>query len=191
VIGRFAAGCAALCALVGTPAAAEVQAEYPNLVPIFLKSCVAGELSTAAREAAFTADTNWVSETPDVDVPKLGISRALDRNFDFTKPVSVKQWSRMIDGVKVRAILATFPAKRRYPALCGLVVPNVKAGWPYDDAFEQGVKAIGLKGKSTDLPHYFEYSGKVGAAKRPVRAELFGRTEAVSDKNAMHLYIAF
>lgn len=183
--------CAGLSMAAASPAAAEVKAEYPGVVPEFLKTCAEGELSVAAREAVFAADPAWTSETPTIDVPKLGISRALDRNFDFSKPDTVKQWSRQIDGVTVRAVLATFPGKRRYPAICAFVVPQVKAGWPYDDAFEPGVKAIGLKGKSTDLPHYFEYSGKVGAEKRPVRAELFGRTQAVADKDAMHLYIAF
>ncbi len=183
-------GAAALCAISAAPAAAELKAEYPNVVPEFLKSCMAGELSSAAREAAFAADPAWTSESPDTDVPKLGISRAIDRNFDYSKPTSIKQWSRTIDGVRVRAVLASFPAKRRYPTICAFVVPNVKAGWPYDEAFEAGVKAIGLRGKSTDLPHYFEYSGKIGG-KRPVRAELFGRTQAVPDKGAMHLYIAF
>ncbi len=190
MIGLRALGFAALSAISASPAAAELKAEYPNVVAEFLEICVAGELSLAAREAAFATDPAWTPESPDIDVPKLGISRAIDRNFDYSKPTSTKQWSRTIDGVKVRAVLATFPAKRRYPTICAFVVPNVKAGWPYDDAFETGVKAIGLRGKSTDLPHYFEYSGKVGG-KRPVRAELFGRTQAVPDKGAMHLYIAF
>jgi len=172
-------------------ASAQMQAEYPGVVPEFLKACVTGDLTAASREAAFSGDPTWTAETPDVDVPKLAISDAIDKNFDYSKPDGVKQWSRQIDGVKVRAVLATFPGKRRYPAICAFVVPNVKAGWPYDDAFEAGVKAIGLKGKSTDLPHYFEYSGKVGPQKRPVRAEVAGRTRAVSDKNAMHLYVAF
>ena len=187
----YLAGCAALWAACASPAAAEVKAEYPSVVAEFLKTCVVGELSAAAREAEFASDAAWASESPDVDVSKFGISRAIERNFDYSKPESVKQWSRVIDGVKVRAVLATFPAKRRYPALCAFVVPDVKVGWPYNDAFELGVKTIGLKGKSTDLPHYFEYSGKVGSEKRPVRAEIFGRTQAVADKGAMHLYVAF
>jgi hypothetical protein len=182
--------CAALCVLAAAPAAAEVQAEYPGVVTEFERACVAGELSVAARETAF-ASNGWTAETPDVDVPKFGISKAIDRNFDYSKPDSVKQWSRVMDGAKVRAVLATFPGKRRYPTLCAFVVPGVKAGWPYNDAFKAIVKSVGLKGKSTDLPHYFEYSGKVGPDKRPVRAEVFGRTQAVADKNALHLYIAF
>lgn len=172
------------------PATAELTAEYPTVVSLFAKTCVEGELTPAAREQAIVTDGGWAAVEPTVNVPGFGISRAIDRNFDYSKPTSIKQWSRSIDGVTVQLVLATFPDKRRYPALCALLVPNVKAGWPYDDAFEAAVKAIGLKGKSTDLPHYFEYSGKVNGA-HPVRAEIFGRSQAMAEKNTMHLYIAF
>lgn len=165
--------------------------EYPDAVPQFLKACAAGDLTAAAREASIAADNGWTVEPVSVDVEKFNLSGAVERNFDFSKPLSVKQWSRTVDGVPMRLVLATFPEKRHYPVLCSLVVPNVQHGWPYDDAFEAGVKAIGLKGKSTDLPHYFEYSGKVDGGKHPVRAEVSGRTRVVPDKNAMHLYIAF
>lgn len=180
---------AAITCLLITPASAQQQPEYPGLVPAFLKACVDGELTAAAREVALTSE-GWTETTVDVDVPSFNISGALERNFDFSKPTTVKQWERRLDGSRIRAVIATFPEKRRYPTLCAFIAPNVKAGWPYDEAFEAGVKAIGLKGKSTDLPHYFEYSGKVGGT-APVRAEVSGRTRVVPDKNAMHLYIAF
>jgi hypothetical protein len=180
---------AVLAATLASPSFAQQQPEFPGLVPAFLKGCVEGELTPAAREAALAAD-GWTEVAPSVDVQAFNISAALDRNFDFSKPLLVKQWQKQIDGVQINAVLATFPAKRRYPAICAMVAPNVKAGWPYDDAFSAGVKAIGLKGKSTDLPHYFEYSGKIGGT-RPVRAEVSGRTRVVTEKNAMHLYIAF
>ena len=150
-----------------------------------------GELSLSGREAIISSDSGWVSEPPTVDVPSLAISRAIDRNFDYSKPTSVKQWFRTIDGATVRLVLASFPEKRRYPTLCAMTVPNIRHGWPYNDAFEASAKALGLKGKSNDLPHYFEYSGKVDNGTHPVRAEVSGRTRAVPDKDAMHLYIAF
>jgi hypothetical protein len=172
-----------------TPAFAQQQPEYPGLVPAFLKACVDGELSVAARETAMAAE-GWAETAVNVDVPSFNISGALDRNFEFSKPLSVKQWEKQIDGSRVRAVVATFPEKRRYPTICAFVASNVKSGWPYNEAFADGIKSTGLKGKSTDLPHYFEYSGKVGGTK-PVRAEVSGRTRVVPDKNAMHLYIAF
>lgn len=172
-------------------AGAQRAPEYPTLVPQFLKACVEGPLNFAGRQAAIAVDSGWTSEAPTVEVKNFNISAALEKNFDFSKPVEVKQWSRTVDGVPVRLVLASFPDKRRYPALCGMVVGPVRHGWPYDVAFSAGVKAIGLKGKSTDLPHYFEYSGKVDGGTHPVRAELSGRTRVVADKDAMHLYIAF
>ena len=183
----------AVLAALSVPAMLSAQRapEYPGAVPEFLKACVNGELSVTARETIIAADGGWTAETANVAVENFSISGAIDRNFDFSKPLSVKQWSRTVDGAPMRLVLATFPEKRRYPVLCALIVPSVQHGWPYDDAFEAGVKAIGLKGKSTDLPHYFEYSGKVDGGKHPVRAEVSGRTRVVPDKNAMHLYIAF
>jgi hypothetical protein len=185
-------GWLALAALVPAAAtAAEPAPEYPSAVQAFLDACVTGELTAPAREAAIEA-SGWTAADPGgVDVPKFGISKAIDRNFDYSKPVGVKVWSKQIDGAPVQAVLATFPAGRRYPTLCALTFPNVKAAWPYRDAFEAGVKPLGLKGKSVDLPHYYEYSGKVGPEKRPARAEIFSRSQATGEKNAMHLYIAF
>jgi len=183
----------ALALLLMAPpvAAAEAPPEYPSAVQTFLDACVTGELSPSAREAAIQS-AGWTPvATPTVDVAKFGISKAIERNFDYSKPVTVRQWTKMVDGSPVQAVLATFPAGRRYPTLCALTFPNVKAAWPYDDAFEAGVKAIGLKGKSTDLPHYYEYSGKIGPEKRPARAEIFSRSQASGEKNSMHLYIAF
>ncbi|MFL6863297.1 MAG: hypothetical protein ACJ8DZ_09880 [Allosphingosinicella sp.] len=182
----------ALASLVAaTAAAAETPPEYPSAVQTFLDACVTGELSAAARAAALRAGGWTELPSPTLDVPKFGISKAIERNFDYSKPASVRQWTKQVDGSPVQAVLATFPAGRRYPTLCALTFPNVKAAWPYDDAFEAGVKPLGLKGKSTDLPHYYEYSGKVGPDKRPARAEIFSRSQASGDKNSMHLYIAF
>jgi hypothetical protein len=177
--------------LLASPALAEVEAEHPFAVQTFLDTCVSGELSASSRVAAIEAGGWTELASPTLDVPKFGISKAIDRNYDFSKPVSTRQWAKEINGVQVQALLATFPEKRRHQTLCAIVLPNEKGAWPYDDAFEAGVKAIGLKGKSTDLPHYFEYSGKLGADKRPVRAEIFSRTQASAEKNSMHLYIAF
>jgi hypothetical protein len=181
-----------LAALVPAAAmTAEPAPEYPSAVQAFLDACVTGELTAAAREGAIQASGWTAADQAGVDVPKFGISKAIERNFDYSKPVSVKVWTKQIDGVPVRAVLATFPAGRRYPTLCALTFPNVKAAWPYRDAFEAGVKPLGLKGKSVDLPHYYEFSGKVGPDRKPARAEIFSRSQATGEKNAMHLYIAF
>ncbi|TMJ14895.1 MAG: hypothetical protein E6G94_08495 [Alphaproteobacteria bacterium] len=171
--------------------AAEAPAEYPSAVQTFLDVCVTGELSVAAREAALQAGGWTPVAEPTLDVPAFGISKAIEKNFNYSKPVSVREWTKSVDGAPVQAVLATFPADRRYPNLCALTFPDVKAAWPYRDAFDAGVKALGLKGKSTDLPHYFEYSGKLGADKKPARAEIFSRSQATGEKNSMHLYIAF
>jgi hypothetical protein len=164
-------------------------AEYPSLVREFATACTSGELSAPAREAALQAN-GWTKVSVSIDPKTLNISRAIEKNFDFAKPETISQWSKTIDGEPMSAIVATYPAKRRYPGLCAIVAPNVKYGWTYDDAFEALMKQLAIKGKSTDLPHYFEYASKRPDG-RPVRAEIFGRSQILGRQNAMHLYIAY
>ncbi len=176
-------------AALATPAHAELTAEYPNLVGEFIKGCAEGDLTAPAREAALAAD-GWTKAEVSIDPKALNISRAIDKNFDFAKPITISQWSKSIDGAEVSALVATYPEKRRYPTLCAMVVPNVQYGWPYADAMKAGMKGLGIKGKSNDLPHYFEFASKL-ANGRPARAELFGRSQALGQEKAMHLYIAY
>ena len=180
---------ASLLTIASQPSAAALVAEYPDAVPAFATACVKGELTLAAREAALAAD-GWVPDSsPDVNVPGFNKSGALDHNFDFTKPETVRQWSKTVDGVRARAVLATFPADRRYPALCAVLFPEVRNVLAYDDAFRDLAKSIGLKGKSFDAPHYVEYSGKIDG--KPVRAEALSRSAAAPQQKSMHLYVAF
>jgi len=172
-----------------SPALAEPTAEYPSLVGEFLKGCSEGELTAAAREAAL-ASNGWTKGDVSIDPKSLNISGAIDKNFDFAKPLTISQWSKTIDGKAMTALVATYPEKRRYPAICVMIAPDVQYGWTYSDALKAGMKGLGIKAKSTDLPHYFEYASKLPDG-RPVRAELFGRSQALGRQKAMHLYIAF
>jgi hypothetical protein len=175
--------------LAANPAVAEPKAEYPSLIGEFLKACAEGELTPSAREAAL-ATNGWTKSEVTVDPKSLNISGAIEKNFDFAKPLTINQWTKTIDGAAMTAVVATYPEKRRYPALCAVIAPDVKQGWTYSDAMREGMKALGIKGKSTDLPHYFEYASKL-ANGRPARAELFARSQALGRQKAMHLYLAF
>ena len=177
--------------LVGTAAQAQPPAELPSVVSVFEKTCLAGGVDPAARPAALQA-AGWTKDAaPDVDVKKLGISRAIEVNYDFSKPEVVEQWSSTIDGRPARIVLASFPAKRRYPHLCALVVDNVSNATPYGGDLRTAFKAFGIGGKSVDLVHYYEFAGKVGADKHPVRGEIFTRSLASGAKNSMHIYVAY
>jgi hypothetical protein len=172
-----------------SPALAEPTSEYPTLVSEFLKGCAEGELAAPAREAALAAN-GWTKGEVSIDPKTLNISGAIEKNFDFAKPVGISQWSKTIDGAAMTAIVATYPEKRRYPTLCAVIAPDVKQGWTYADAMKDGMKALGIRGKSTDLPHYFEFASKL-ANGRPARAEVFGRSQALGRQKSMHLYLAF
>lgn len=130
-------------------------------------------------------------DAPTVDVKKLGISRAIELNFDYSKPTSVEQWSGTIDGRAAKIVLAAFPEKRRYPHLCALVADGVTNAMPYGGDLRAAFKTFGISGKSVDLVHYYEFAGKVGADKHPVRGEIYTRSLASGGQNSMHIYVAY
>jgi hypothetical protein len=66
-------------AALGVPAALSAQRapEYPSAVPQFLKACVEGDLTAAAREAVIVADDSWTVEAPNVAVENFNMSGAI------------------------------------------------------------------------------------------------------------------
>ena len=125
-------------------------------------------MDPAARPAALTAAGWSRSSSTSIDVTKLNISQAIDKTFDFAKPDSVEQWTGTIDGRPASAVIASYPVKRRYPHLCGLVVEGISNAMPYSDELKAAFKEFGIGGKSVNLVHYFEYAGKVPQARRVV-----------------------
>ena len=178
--------------LFAAPAALNAQdAEVPSAVSTFAKICLSGGLDPAARAATLAAES-WTKEpTATVDVPKLAISKAIEQNYDFSKPITVEQWAGTIDGRSAKVVLATFPEKRRYPNLCALTVDGIKNAMPYGGELRDAFKAFGIGGKSVDLAHYYEFAGKVGEGKHPVRGEVFSRSLASGGFNSMHIYVAY
>lgn len=184
---------AALALTIGSLASAHAQdAEYPGAVAAFAKVCLVPGVDPADRIAALAADSGWKEDSAaSVDVPKLGVSRAIDKNYSFAKPQGVRQWSGQIDGKPARFVLASFGAKERYPNLCALVLEGVRNALPYSDAAKAAFKQWGIGGKSVDLVHYFEFAGKVGADKHPARGEVFTRSLAGQAKETAHFYLAY
>ncbi|MBB3694801.1 hypothetical protein [Sphingomonas sp. BK580] len=167
------------------------MAELPSAVATFDKLCLVGGLDPAARPAALSAAGWQKAAVTDIDVPKLGISKAIDRNFDFSKPSTTEQWNGTVDGRPASVVLARFDPKRRYLNLCALTVNGVRNAMPYGDDLSSAFEAFGVKGKSVDLAHYYEYAGKVGSDKHPVRGEIFTRSLATGGRDAMHIYVAY
>ncbi|HWJ71131.1 MAG TPA: hypothetical protein VNS79_13905 [Sphingobium sp.] len=172
-------------------AAAPAVAEYPHAVDSFAASCLSGDLTAQARLAA--ASTNGWRETDaaGLKVAGLGVGKAIDKNYNFDRPEAVTVFEQDIDAHPARLIVATFPAKNRYRTLCALVMRDVANAFVYKDELGDAFKALGIKGKSVDLPHYFEWAGKVGSDNVPVRGEVFTRSQALGGKRDMHIYVAF
>jgi hypothetical protein len=190
---RFAAaaqlGVAAVAACLATAALAQKPTSDPAIVPLFAETCLDGELSLAAREAAIAA-AGWESIPAD-ELKVRRFEAANPNNIDFSKPETVRQWKRMVGGKEVRAVLATFRMRGAYPVLCGVLVPDVENAFPYWDGFRDAIRAKGLKGKSIDLPHFQEFSGRLADGRRS-RASLFSRTQVLPGaRRMMHMFIAF
>lgn len=182
---------AIIAALLALPVQAEITAEVPDAISNFERACLSGGNDPAARPAALKA-MGWKEDSEvTVDVPKLAISKTIDPNYDFSKPDKIDQWSGVINGRPARIVLASFPTKRRYPNLCALVIDDISNAMGYTDALKVAFKNFGIGGKSVDLVHYFEYAGKIGADKHPVRGEIFTRSLASGADHSMHIYVAY
>ncbi|MFS0737258.1 hypothetical protein ABC347_09430 [Sphingomonas sp. 1P06PA] len=181
----------ALAGMVASSAQAEPVAELPSAVATFERVCLSGGVDAAARPVAL-ASAGWTKDASlSVSVDKLGISRSINKNYDFSKPEAAEQWSATVDNRPARVVLASFPVKRRYAHLCALVVDDVANAMPYADSLKVAFKTFGIGGKSVDLVHYFEFAGKIAPERHPVRGEVFTRSLASGAKNSMHIYVAY
>jgi hypothetical protein len=181
---------AAAVVLASSPAASAIE-DDTSMVPLFVQACAGGTPSVEGIEARMNADAAWQRLTDtDLAVDEFGTVRSMQPIGDFKKPAGYTQWRRTVDGREVRVVLARFDGKGRYKTLCALLVPGVRNMFPYLDGFDDAMKALGLKGKSTDLPHYREYSGKL-ADGRKARGDIFSRTRVLEPGDNMHMYIAF
>lgn len=103
----------------------------------------------------------------------------------------------MIDGRDSKIILLTFPEKERFKHACVVTVAGIKNAMPYSDMLSDAFKEFGIKRKSVDLVHYFEFSGKLDPAKQPVAekhqvmGEIFTRSQAGDAKEFTHIYVAY
>jgi hypothetical protein len=86
---------------------------------------------------------------------------------------------------------AAFEGKVRYPNLCAIVLEGAHDAMPYGGPLRDTFKAFGIGGKSVDLIHYYEFAGKVGPDKHPVRGEVFSRSMSGRIKETMHIYVAY
>ena len=195
-IGRSAKGAVLALLVAGSAASADhayaQDLEYPSAVKTFQRICLVPGVAPENRLAAIKSETGWI-EDPSVtfDVPKLGVSKTIDRNYSFGDVAVASQWSGDIDGHKAHFVFATFAGKPRYPNLCALILDGPRNAMPYADELKAAFKVFGIGGKSVDLVHYFEFAGKVGPEKHPVRGEIFSRSLIGSSKQTTHIYVAY
>lgn len=165
---------------------------FPSVVTTFQRLCLMSGVDPKDRIAAIQADENWEEDDHvTIDVPKMTISRAIDKNYTFSVPGTIRQWKGTIDGQNARLVTAAFERKVRYPNLCAIVVEGAHDAMPYGGPLRDAFKTYGIGGKSVDLIHYYEFAGKVGSDKHPVRGEVFSRSLSGRLKETMHIYVAY
>lgn len=194
---RYRAGAAllamfsAVSVLYAMPSAAQ-GVEYPSAVKTFQKICLMPGVVPADRLAAIGAESGWQEDKGvTFDIPKMGFSKAIDQNYSFSKVESARQWSGDIDGHKAYIVLATFAGEPRYKNICALILDGPPNALPYGRDLRSAFKTYGIGGKSVDLVHYYEFAGKIGEDKHPVRGEIFSRSLAGTSKETTHIYVAY
>lgn len=184
--------CAAVLSLVPSIVAAQ-QAEDSSLVSLFLQTCTGENLVGEAIVASIDATEEWAevgSSTVDVaalgQVPNQSVAAA-----PFRRPESVRQWQRDWNGRQVTLVFATLPAGAGNRNVCAIIVPDIRSAAPYLPPLRDALGPMGLAPRTTDLPHYQEFAGRLRDMRR-ARAEIFSRSRTIpSMRSALHLYIAF
>jgi len=178
-------------ALAPAPAAADLQPEDAGLVPLFLQTCTRPDMNAEAILAGVAGSPDWIEvSAPDVDLPALEQVPSRLTTGVFRHADSVRQWQRTVNGRQLTLVIAALPERNVYRHACVLFAPDIRNAMPYLDTMRDGMRAIGLSGRSTDLPHYQEYGGRL-ADRRQAHADIFSRSRAVSAPHAMHLAIVY
>jgi len=178
-------------ALGASPAAAQLQPEDAGLVPLFLQTCTNAEMNADATLAAVTGAADWVETTPaTVDVTQLDQVPSTQMSGAYRRPEAVREWHRTVNGRTLILVIARLPERNRYRHVCALFAPDIRNAMPYLDAMGEGMRAVGLSGRSTDLPHFREYGGRFSGNRR-AHAEIFSRSRATPVQRSMHLVIAY
>jgi hypothetical protein len=178
-------------ALAAQPAAAQQEPEDPSIVPLFVQTCTRPGMDAEEILAGVTSSPEWV-ETASATVDLWGLEQVPSRLMTsaLKRPGTVSQWHRAVNGRELTLVIATMEERSFWHHVCVLFAPEIRSAWPYFDAFEEGMDAIGLSAKSTDLPHYKEFGGRL-ADRRQAHADIFSRSRAVTTPRTMHLSIVF
>ena len=173
------------------PAPAALEPEDASLVPLFLQNCTSPDMNANAILAGVAGSPDWTEVSiPDVNLPALEQVPSRLTTGVFRRSDSVRQWERTVNGREVTLVIAALPRRSVYRHACVLFAPGIRNAIPYLEAMRAGMRAVGLSGRSTDLPHYQEYGGRL-ADRRQAHADIFSRSRALSAPHAMHLAIVY
>ncbi len=177
--------------------AQEVE-EAPSLVPVFAESCLMPGVDHNDRSEQITGDGRWtLQDSVSVNIAGLGISRSMRSKPRFEDFVDATEWSGTIDGMDAKAVLISFEEDARFQHACVIVVEGLRNAMPFSDQLKDAFEGFGIKRKSVDLVHYYEFAGTLKPDEHPVddrhriHGEIFTRSQAGTIRNTAHIYVAY
>lgn len=197
---RVAAVVAATCLAISlsVPLSAQEIENAPSLVPVFNETCLMPGVAHADRLARIEADERWTKrDNVSIDIGKLGISRSMQSKPSFEDFVEATEWQGSIDGLTAKVILISFEDNARFKHACVIMVEGLRSAMPFSDELKEAFETFGIKRKSVDLVHYFEFGGTLKPGEHPVEernrvhGEIFTRSQAGSIKETTHIYVAY
>ena len=177
---------------LGDKANANNEIEYPDLVSVFQSVCLKGGVDPTKPIAVLENLDGWhEQQDPVINVKNLGISKSINGRVYFGKTLSQREWSGKINDKDATFLIASLKSKKKYKNICAVIIEDAKNAIPYADATKEAFATFGMKRKSVDLAHYFEFTGKLKPNKHRVRGEIFSRSQVGYKKETMHIYIAY
>jgi hypothetical protein len=172
-----------------TPSSAQSTDQGVKSVATLADHCLKFGPDITAIAYAANNDPNWqVDTSASIDAKAFDKVPSMPAMYWYDKPVQITVWVERAAN-PLRLIVGKF-GKKNDIGLCAVVASNIDNAIPYFDAFDAVMKSGGLKRKSTDLPHYLQYSGKT-ADGHYLRGDIFSRSFVTGEKKSMHLAYGF
>lgn len=144
-VARLTAALAATLLVASAASAQDDRGSGKNVVQAFERFCLTAP-ATLEGAAAAARTSGWREAAFPADIR--------------TKADAKQAWTGTIDGREFELVL-TRGSGRRLGTKCLLRSEAKERFYPYFDEFRAAIGRAGLRGRETDVPHFFRASGKL------------------------------
>ena len=146
IVPRLATAIAAAMLFASAANAQDDRGSGKNVVQAFERFCLVAP-ATIEGAAAAARTSGW---------------REAAFPADFRTKADTKQaFTGSIDGREFELVLTRDGSARRFGTTCLLRAVAKERFYPYFDEFRAAIGRAGLRGRETDVPHFFRASGKL------------------------------